>query len=448
MKHISLLLCLRYLQRRRIVILSIAAVAMSCALLIATDSLFTGFINAVETSLGRYQGDLIVGFRGGAVVEDCDVFTASLQEADCIEAADAVLESQGLLLAGAAKVRPVQAWGVHLPRAKSVMPLDECFLFQKDNSIDQMTFDVPGEEGDVIGGIVGAGVLAQPNEVTDEYDMVAFKNMLGQKMALTTGTMTDTGNEAGTPDISRKVIKFQLADVLMTGVHDFDEMFMLVPIEELSARLHPDRGTVANRVHIRLKPGTDEEKAAAIVRGIWRNFAADRPEAFVSVWIGSARQANAHMVVEFEKQMKVLLIIFGLISMGIIILVFCIFYLIVMTRRKDIGILKSCGLSNPSVAGIFVLFGTSVGLIGSLLGIGLGYVIIRNINQIERAVSVAFGINLWQASTYKFMQIPNTMHWDSVLWVTACGIIAAAIGSLVPAIAAARVKPVETLQYE
>ena len=164
--------------------------------------------------------------------------------------------------------------------------------------------------------------------------------------------------------------------------------------------------------------------------------------------IRTSRQVNAPLVAEYQKQMKVLLFVFGLISMGIIILVFCIFYLIVMTRRKDIGILKSCGLPNASVAGIFVLFGTAVGLVGSVCGIGLGYVIIRNINQIERAVSVIFGINLWQASTYKFMQIPNTMHWDSVIWVTGCGIAAAAIGSLIPAIAAARVKPVETLQYE
>jgi ABC-type lipoprotein release transport system permease subunit len=59
-----------------------------------------------------------------------------------------------------------------------------------------------------------------------------------------------------------------------------------------------------------------------------------------------------------------------------------------------------------------------------------------------------FGLKLWKASTYMFSQIPNTMHWGSVLWITASGIAAAAVGSLIPAAAAARVKPVETLQYE
>ena len=82
--------------------------------------------------------------------------------------------------------------------------------------------------------------------------------------------------------------------------------------------------------------------------------------------------------------MNVLLFIFGLVSVGIILLVFCIFYLIVMTRRKDIGVLKSCGVSSTSVAGLFVLFGTVVGVVGAVAGIGLGWLIIENINAIEQ----------------------------------------------------------------
>ncbi len=451
MKQITLLLCFRYLQRRRIVFLSIAAVAMSCALLIATDSLFTGFIHSVETSLGRYQGDIILGGPSGATITETETLIAQLLDADCIDGAEAVLESQGLLLAvaGAGKVRPVQAWGVKLPQQTVVMPLAESLMFQKGQAAEDLGFQVPGAP-EAIGGIVGVGVLAQPNDVTDEYDIEALRGMLGEKMALMTGTMTSQSadNVSQSPSVSRKVMKFQLADVLMTGVYDFDEMFVLVPIEQLSEKLYPGKGVVANRVHIRLKPGTDEEKATAIVRGIWRNFAQDRFSWQTFAWVGSAKKVNAGMVAEYQKQMQVLLFIFGLISMGIIILVFCIFYMIVMTRRKDIGILKSCGLSSPSVAGVFMLFGMTVGLIGSLMGIGLGYAIIRNINAIERMISLIFGINLWQASTYKFMQIPNTMNWDSVLWVTAAGIIAAAVGSLIPAFAAARVRPVETLQYE
>jgi lipoprotein-releasing system permease protein len=239
-----------------------------------------------------------------------------------------------------------------------------------------------------------------------------------------------------------------LIDSVRTGVNEFDESLVLLPIESLSAQLYPDRQAAANIIHIRLKEGTDEETAMMVIRGLWRDFAVERFDWYAWVALTSTKQLQAQLLGEYKKQMNVLLFIFGLVSVGIILLVFCIFYLIVMTRRKDIGILKSCGLSSPSVAGLFILFGTVVGLVGAVAGVGLGWLVINNINAIEQAIASVFGIKLWKASTYMFSKIPNTMHWASVAWITTAGILAAAAGSLIPAFAAARVKPVETLQYE
>ncbi|MBL7215312.1 MAG: ABC transporter permease [Phycisphaerae bacterium] len=452
---LSLLLCLRYLQHRKIVLLSIAAVALSCALLIATDSLFTGFIETIESSVGKHLGDIILEVPSGSVMTEYGVLIESLESADCVQSATSVLRSQGLLLAAPGKVRPVVAWGVELQRRLNMTPLQESLLFQKEKPTEDISFEVP-QDPDAVGGIVGIGVLAAPDEKTDLYNIEMIKEMLGRSMALTTGTVSSSGSQENSTDVnaatqrqfSRKVIKFKLVDVAVTGVYQFDESFVLLPIESLSQILYPDKGAVASTIHIRLKPGTDDKRAIAIIRGIWQNFAQERFDWYPFVSIESAKEMQKMQVVEYRKQMDVLLFIFGLISMGIIILVFCIFYLIVMTRRKDIGILKSCGLSSSSTAAIFVLFGTVVGFIGAVLGIGLGYVMIVNINPIERLMSVALGINLWKASTYMFTQIPNTMNWDSVLWVTAGGVIAAAVGSLIPAVAAARIRPVEILQYE
>lgn len=449
---VSILLCFRYLQHRKIVLLSIAAVALSCALLIVTDSLFTGFIKTIETSVGKHLGDVILETPGGTVITEYKALIDALESTEDIESATVVLRSQGLLLAGPGKVRPVVAWGVELSKRLAMTPLQEALLFQKDKPAGEINFAV-ADEPDTIGGIVGIGVLANPDETTDIYDMAAVEAMLGQTMALTTGTISQTQSQQDSAQgrvrqFSRRVVKFKLVDVAMTGVFQFDDSFVLLPITSMSEILYPDKGAAATTIHIRLKDGADEEKAVAIVGGIWRKFAQDRFSWYPYVSIESARHMQQMQVVEYRKQMDVLLWIFGLISIGIIILVFCIFYLIVMTRRKDIGILKSCGLSSPATAAIFILFGTIVGFIGAVVGIGLGYVIIVNINPIERMLSVTLGVNLWQASTYMFTQIPNTMHWDSVRWVTAAGVIAAAVGSLLPAIAAARVRPVETLQYE
>ena len=65
MKQWALFLCGRYLSRKRIVLLSIAAVMLCCAMLITVASLFTGFINAVESSAGDYLGDIVLSTPHG-----------------------------------------------------------------------------------------------------------------------------------------------------------------------------------------------------------------------------------------------------------------------------------------------------------------------------------------------------------------------------------------------
>lgn len=434
------------------VLLSITAVAMSCALLIATDSLFTGFIDAIRNSAGKHLGDIILEAPSNRVITDYTVFLDSLEQAQCIQSATAVLSSQGLLLSAPGRTRAVQVWGIELPRRLSVTPMQQFLLFQKDLPPDQISFSVP-DNPDAVGGIAAIGTIASPDSLTDEYDVKAVKEYLGHTMALTIGSVVQSADvnpetETAGQRFSRKVVKFDLVDVLMTGINQFDESFVLLPIGELSSKLYPDSGNAANLVHIRLEPDTDEDMAIAVVNGLWQNFSKDRYDWADFVSIDSAKNIQARLIKEYEKQMGVLLGIFGLVSGGIIILVFCIFYLIVMTRRKDIGILKSCGLSSISVAGLFMLFGMIVGLLGAVAGIGLGYVIILNINGIEHAIALLTGVKLWKAGTYMFSQIPNTMHWGSVLWITAAGVVAAAVGSLIPAVAAARVRPVETLQYE
>jgi lipoprotein-releasing system permease protein len=134
---------------------------------------------------------------------------------------------------------------------------------------------------------------------------------------------------------------------------------------------------------------------------------------------------QARLVGEYRKQMGILMLVFGVVSGGVVLLVFCIFYLIVMTKRKDIAIVKSCGLGSGAVAGVFLVFGLMVGVVGSAVGIGLGYWITTEVNR-----------------------MPSEVNWESVMWISAAAVVAAGIGALIPAVGAARVDPVEILRYE
>ena len=96
----------------------------------------------------------------------------------------------------------------------------------------------------------------------------------------------------------------------------------------------------------------------------------------------------------------------------------------------------------------FIDFGFCVGTMGAGIGSVLGHVITRNINTIERWVSIIFGLKLWRSSVYMFSKIPNEVNWPLALRIVLLAILAAAIGTLIPAIIAAITRPVDILRYE
>jgi lipoprotein-releasing system permease protein len=226
-----------------------------------------------------------------------------------------------------------------------------------------------------------------------------------------------------------------------------------LPIEELRSTLYPDaESPVASQILIKLADNTDPDVALAVIRGVWRTFVQEQLDAdlylMTSTTINTARQLQSRYIAAYEKQMGVLLLIFGVISFGVVLLVFCIFYMIVRLKQKDIAIIKSCGATSSSVAFVFVGFGACVGTVGSGLGAVLGYIITRNVNTIEDWIRIIFGLKLWKSSVYLFSKIPNEVNWPWAMWIALIAIIAAAIGTLIPAIVAARTKPVEILRYE
>ncbi|MHC5076570.1 MAG: ABC transporter permease, partial [Planctomycetota bacterium] len=260
-------------------------------------------------------------------------------------------------------------------------------------------------------------------------------------------------NDQTGPKITRKTLKLIIEDVVFTGVYDLDRRFIYVPIGYLQEILYPgEEDPVSDQLQIKLSENTDEEVALAQIRGIWEDFAEKKlgwnQTLIRETMITTAKELQKDFVVELYKQMGVLLLIFGVVSLGVIVLIFCIFYMIVETRQKDIAIIKSCGTSNGSVVSIFIGLGACVGVMGSILGIICAYIITLNINPIEKWISSVLGLKLWQSSVYMFSKIPNDIDWSLALQIIFFAVSAATIGAVLPAIVASKTKPVNILRYE
>jgi lipoprotein-releasing system permease protein len=447
---LKLFLWLRYLRKRKIVFLSIAAVTLSVSLLIVVASLFTGFIKTFEKAAVEAVGDVVI--TPPMPLEKYPLLIERLEQTETVEAATALISGYGMLYLGRGNVRAVEIWGIE-PAGRAKVTGFKQFLRRQSKITGEPSFDVPGAPKE-IGGFVGISVLTEPDEQTDEYDYDAAEKMLGKVVVLTTGTMTGQDSDDGArPDFKRQVMRFAVADIVETGVYQFDSGCVYLPIEELRKTLYPDEESpVASQILIKLADNTDTDVALAAIRGVWRTFVQEEldanPYLMTSTSINTARQLQSRWIAAYEKQMGVLLLIFGVVSLGVVLLVFCIFYMIVRLKQKDIAIIKSCGATSGSVAFVFVGFGACVGVVGSSFGAVLGYVITRNINTIENWIRIIFGLKLWKSSVYLFSKIPNEVDWSWALRIVLLAIIAAAIGALIPAVVAARTKPVNILRYE
>ncbi|UCG47065.1 MAG: hypothetical protein JSU94_16395 [Phycisphaerales bacterium] len=449
---LKLFLWLRYLRKKRIVFLSIAAVALSVSLLIVVASLFSGFISAFERSAVETMGDVILS--PPARFEKHPLLIERLEGLGSVETATATLSSQGLLYLGKGNVQAVQIWGIEPGRRARVTGFKQTLLRQK-HSEGEPSFAVAGSS-DKTGGFVGIGLLTEPHEETDEYDFAAAEKMVGEEAVIITGSATKTdsaGDSPKAPSFKRKFIRFSIVDVVFTGVYEFDTKFVYLPTEQLQKALYPDQeGQLAERIQIKLSAGAKTDSAMAQIRGMWEVFAEDElgwgPYRIRYTTIETARHLQGRYVAALRKQMGVLLVIFGVVSFSVVVLVFCIFYMIVRLKQKDIAIIKSCGTTSSAVACVFLGFGVVVGTVGAGIGAVLGYVFTRNVNVIEGWIRVIFGLKLWKSSVYMFSKIPNEVDWNWAAWIVLMAIAAATIGAVIPALVAAATKPVEILRYE
>ena len=111
--------------------------------------------------------------------------------------------------------------------------------------------------------------------------------------------------------------------------------------------------------------------------------------------------------------------------------------LLVAERRADIAVLRSCGMRTRNVAVIFLFQAMIVGSLGAFLGIILGFGICFVLNDL-------WTINV-PGEIYLVSEFALLPMWTDIVFLLPAVILLSAVGGLYPALAAARIKPIEDL---
>lgn len=236
---------------------------------------------------------------------------------------------------------------------------------------------------------------------------------------------------------------FTVVDFYESKMSEYDSTFVFVPIE----KLQQDRGMIdpatkvgyVNSIQIRLK----DERDGELVRDKLR--AAFPPEIYnISTWRDKQGPLLAAVQMETAILNILLFLIIAVAGFGIL----AIFFMIVVEKTRDIGILKALGASGRGVMGIFLAYGLSLGMVGSGAGMIAGLLFVVNINKIADWLSYVTGHEVFDPSIYYFYKIPTIIDPFTVGWIVCGALTIAILASVLPARRAARLHPVEALRYE
>ena len=144
-------------------------------------------------------------------------------------------------------------------------------------------------------------------------------------------------------------------------------------------------------------------------------------------------------------------VMFIILSLIIIVAAFNIISgltILVKNKTRDIGILKSIGVSNKSIKKIFFFVGFIIGTTATFFGIIFGTLFSIYIENIRQFISNIFGFSLFPEEIYILNTMPSEININSIILIAFCSIIATSIVSIYPASKASSLDTVKTLKYE
>jgi lipoprotein-releasing system permease protein len=404
---------LRYLRsRRKEGFISVIAGFSFLGIMLGVATLI--IVMAVMNGFRKELLDKILGLNGHLLVQpleqpltDWEIVAERLSKVPGVRLAAPIVEGQAL------SSSPFNSAGVLV---RGIRAADLTKLTSIANNIRQGTLE---------GFDTGQG-LAIGRRLSDQLSVRAGDNIT---LVAPRGAVTPMGT---TPRIKT----YKVAAVFEIGMSEYDASIVFMPMPE--AQLYFNRAGDVTAIEIY----TDNPDRIDVFRRL-ATTAAQRP-IFMIDW----RQRNATFFNALQVERNVMFLILTLIILVAALNIISGLIMLVKDKGRDIAILRTIGSTQGAIMRIFLITGSSIGVMGTIAGFLLGVVVCLNVESIRQFLSWLTRTELFSPELYFLSRLPAEMDAGETTAVVVMSLTLSLLATLYPSWRAARLDPVEALRYE
>ena len=297
-------------------------------------------------------------------------------------------------------------------------------------------------------GITADDLGALPR-IADGPEALGDIGRFGQGIAVGAGIARELGIGVGdrvkliSPDgaktafgTSPRVNAYEVVYIFSAGRWDIDRTRVYMPFAE--AQSYFNREGTADEIEVSV---TDPEKVDDYATALLQ-VAGDGTQLWT--WRDSSGAFLNALDIEDDVMFVILSILVLIAAMNIT----SGLVMLVKNKGRDIGILRTMGLTEGSVLRVFFLCGAFTGVIGTIAGVVLGCLIAWNIDAIMSAVNWFTGGGAWDPSIRGIYRLPARLQGWDIARAVGLSLVLSFVVTIFPARRAARMNPVEALRYE
>jgi len=277
----------------------------------------------------------------------------------------------------------------------------------------------------------------------DELKEGEFNIVMGQELAAVVGVGVGDKVTVVTPQISATPIgimprlkAFNVTGLFAVGMSDYDRGAAFLHIKDAAKLMSLGDGVTGVRLKL-----TNMLAAPELAREIALDLGG--PYRVID-W--TQHHKNFFAALRTEKRMMSI-ILFLIVAVAAFNIVSTL-VMVVTDKRSDIAILRTLGASPGRVMSVFMVQGTTIGLVGTLLGVVGGVLLALNVESIVAWVERLFDIHFLDPNIYYISQMPSDVRVGDVIRVALGAFLMSVVATLYPAWRAARTDPAEALRYE